>query len=127
MKLTKFIRDQHQVRYYHFKSGYNSYLPDQWILTRPLLGVLNRYVQAMQSYCAGVLQHVEDHVTDRVCTIQEMLETRRMSIGVFPMYPLVEFAYGLDLPDEVFCHPTIQALENLGAEFVMLYVEVLTG
>jgi hypothetical protein len=74
----------------------------------------------MTSYCAGALQHVEDHAAARIPAISEMLETRRMSIGVFPMYPLIEFAYDLDLPDEVFLHPTIKALENLGAEFVML-------
>lgn len=76
----------------------------------------------MTDYCEGALQHVEDHVADRIPDIAEMLETRRKSIGVFPMYPLIEFAYDLAIPDEVFSHPTIQALENLGAEFVMLYV-----
>lgn len=86
----------------------------------PRLGVVNRYIKAMKSYCAGALQHVEDHVADRIPTIQEMLDTRRMSIGAFPMYPLIEFAYDLNIPDEVFAHPTISTLENLGAEFVML-------
>lgn len=74
----------------------------------------------MTSYCAGVFQHVEDHTSDRTPSIADMLETRRQSIGVFPMYPLIEFAYNLDLPDQVFLDPAIQALENLGAEFVML-------
>lgn len=74
----------------------------------------------MQSYCSGVLQHVKDHAADRIPTVLEMIETRRMSIGAFPMYPLIEFAYDLDIPDEVFLHPIIQTLENLGAEFVTL-------
>ncbi|KAH8164929.1 hypothetical protein CIB48_g3318 [Xylaria polymorpha] len=77
---------------------------------------VQRYITAMTDYCEGALQHVEDHVADRIPDIAEMLETRRKSIGVFPMYPLIEFAYDLAIPDEVFSHPTIQALENLGAE-----------
>ncbi|KAI1393511.1 terpene synthase metal binding domain-containing protein [Hypoxylon trugodes] len=88
--------------------------------------VVKRYVDAMRSYCAGALQHVEDHAADRNPTIVEMLDTRRMSIGVFPMYPLIEFAYELDIPDEVFEHHTIQTLENLGAEFVMLMNDILS-
>lgn len=74
----------------------------------------------MTSYCAGAIQHVEDHAAHRIPGMLEMLETRRNSIGVFPMYQLVEFAYDLEIPDEVFFHPAIQELENLGAEFVML-------
>jgi hypothetical protein len=87
--------------------------------------VEKRYVKYMKHYCAGCLQHVEDYSADRTPTIQEMLETRRMSIGVYPMYPLVEFAYGLDIPEYVFSDPSLQTLESLGAEFVMLYVESL--
>ncbi|KAK7975751.1 hypothetical protein PG989_014214 [Apiospora arundinis] len=67
--------------------------------------IIKRYVDAMKAYCAGALQHVEDYAADRMPTVPEMLETRRMSIGVFPMYLLVEFAYDLNLPDEVFLHP----------------------
>ncbi|KAK6845983.1 terpene synthase metal binding domain protein [Apiospora arundinis] len=88
--------------------------------------IIKRYVDAMKAYCAGALQHVEDYAADRMPTVPEMLETRRMSIGVFPMYPLVEFAYDLNLPDEVFLHPTIQMLENLGAEFVMMMNDILS-
>ncbi|KAJ2982870.1 hypothetical protein NUW58_g6353 [Xylaria curta] len=88
--------------------------------------VLERYVRAMSSYCDGALQHVEDYVADRIPAISEMLETRRVSIGVFPMYPLIEFAYNLNIPEEVFLHPTVQTLENLGAEFVMLMNDILS-
>lgn len=74
----------------------------------------------MASYCAGILEHVQDFAADRIPTILEMLETRRRSIGAFPMYQLVEVAYDLKIPDEVFLHPTIQTLEKLGAELILL-------
>ncbi|KAK8023454.1 terpene synthase [Apiospora marii] len=92
----------------------------------PLVGVLGRYVEAMKSYSTGCLQHVADFTADQTPTILEMVKTRRMSIGVFPMYPLIEFAYDLNLPDEVFLDPTVQKLENLGAEFVMLMNDILS-
>lgn len=81
---------------------------------------MKRYVEAMVSYCAGVLQHVDDYAADRIPEISEMLDTRRKSAGVSPMFPLVEFAYGLRLPDEIFHHPTIQTLETLAVELVVL-------
>ncbi|KAI0156091.1 terpene synthase metal binding domain-containing protein [Pestalotiopsis sp. NC0098] len=98
----------------------------QRIASEATPSVAQRYVRAMTSYCAGVFQHVEDHTSDRTPSIADMLETRRQSIGVFPMYPLIEFAYNLDLPDQVFLDPAIQALENLGAEFVMLMNDILS-
>lgn len=74
----------------------------------------------MKSYSTGCLQHVVDFTADQTPTLLEMLETRRISSGVFPMYPLIEFAYDLNLPDEVFLDPTVQKLSNLGVELVML-------
>lgn len=79
-----------------------------------------RYVNAMESYCAGTLQHVTDYAANRTPTLSEMLATRRKSIGVFPMYHLFEWAHNLSLPGEVFLHHTIQSLELLGADFVIL-------
>ncbi|KAK8092575.1 hypothetical protein PG999_014774 [Apiospora kogelbergensis] len=91
-----------------------------------LAGVLRRYVEAMKSYSTGCLQHVVDFTADQTPTLLEMLETRRISSGVFPMYPLIEFAYDLNLPDEVFLDPTVQKLSNLGVELVMLMNDILS-
>lgn len=85
-----------------------------------LVGVVARYFRAMQSYRDGLLQHVDYHVSDCIPTVQDVLDTRILSVGVFPFYPLVEFAYDLDIPDEVFVHPTVQTLEKLRVELVML-------
>lgn len=81
---------------------------------------MQRYIEAMIVYCQGALQHVDDYSAGHVPKISEMLDTRRQSIGALPMFPFVEFAYGLQLPDEVFQHPTIQTLQNLAVEFVVL-------
>ena len=54
-------------------------------------------------------------------SIDEMITTRRGSIGVAPLYPLIEYAGGLRIPDEVFEDPVIQKLEILGVDIIFLY------
>ncbi|KAF5846417.1 hypothetical protein GGP41_003797 [Bipolaris sorokiniana] len=49
-----------------------------------------------------------------------------LSVGVAPLYHLVEYAHEIVLPDEVFEHPVIQALERLGADFVILSNDILS-
>ncbi|KAI1327758.1 isoprenoid synthase domain-containing protein [Xylariaceae sp. FL0255] len=100
--------------------------PTATALATPSGGVMRCYIKAMESYCAGALKHVEDHASDKILSVQEMVETRRMSTRVFPMYPLIEFAYSLELPNEVFEHPTVRLLEDLEAEFVMMMNDILS-
>ncbi|KAH7219711.1 isoprenoid synthase domain-containing protein [Fusarium oxysporum] len=57
---------------------------------------------------------------------QEMLDTRRLSSGVTPLYHLIEYAHDIKLPDEVFENPIIQRLELLGADFVLLSNDILS-
>ncbi|RKK70496.1 hypothetical protein BFJ69_g11758 [Fusarium oxysporum] len=59
-------------------------------------------------------------------SIQEMLDTRRLSSGVTPLYHLIEYAHDIKLPDEVFENPIIQRLELLGADFVLLSNDILS-
>ena len=80
-----------------------------------------RFVRAMQHYALGVAHHVGHFTTNHIPSLNEMLSTRQLSVGVAPLYHLVEYAHEIVLPDEVFEHPVIQALERLGADFVILY------
>lgn len=84
-------------------------------------GTQRRFARAMQHYTLGVADHVEHFTTNRIPSLEEMLQTRQLSVGVTPLYHLVEYAHGIQLPDEVFEHPAIQILERLGADFVILY------
>lgn len=74
----------------------------------------------MGLYATGVAEHVDTFTSHRIPSLQDMLETRRLSVGVAPLYHLVEYAHSLRMPDEVFEDPVIQTLERLGAEFVIL-------
>ncbi|CAN9298890.1 unnamed protein product [Alternaria alternata] len=89
-------------------------------------GTQRRFVRAMQQYTLGVAHHVGHFTTDHIPSLQEMLSTRQLSVGVAPLYHLVEYAHEIVLPDEVFEHPVIQALERLGADFVILSNDILS-
>jgi hypothetical protein len=84
-------------------------------------GTQRRFARAMQHYTLGVAHHVGHFTTNHIPSLKEMLSTRQLSVGVAPLYHLVEYAHEIVLPDEVFEHPVIQALEQLGADFVILY------
>ncbi|USP77060.1 uncharacterized protein yc1106_04334 [Curvularia clavata] len=70
--------------------------------------------------------HVGHFTTNHIPSLQEMLSTRQLSVGVAPLYHLVEYAHEIVLPDEVFEDPVIQALERLGADFVILSNDILS-
>lgn len=89
-------------------------------------GVQRRFAHAMQHYASGVAHHVEHFTTNHTPSLEEMLQTRQLSVGVMPLYHLVEYAHGLSIPEEVFEHPVIQTLERLGAEFVILSNDILS-
>ncbi|KAK2002105.1 terpene synthase metal binding domain-containing protein [Colletotrichum falcatum] len=90
------------------------------------VGVQRRFAKSMELYAEGVARHVETFTSHRPPSLQEMLQTRRLSVGVAPLYHLVEYAHSLQIPDEVFEDPAIQALELLGADFVILANDILS-
>jgi hypothetical protein len=89
-------------------------------------GTQRRFVRAMQHYTLGVAHHVGHFTTNHIPSLEEMLSTRQLSVGVAPLYHLVEYAHEIVLPDKVFEHPVIQTLERLGADFVILSNDILS-
>lgn len=83
-------------------------------------GVQRRFADAMHSYSAGVLRHVQDASSNHVPTLEEIILVRRESAGVSPLYHLVEYAHDLNVPDEVFDDPDIRELEVLGSDMVSM-------
>jgi Terpene synthase family 2, C-terminal metal binding len=83
-------------------------------------GVQRRFAKTMNAYCQGALVQVLDYSTGRTPSLEEMVLTRRLSAGVSPLYHLVEYAHGIEMPDEVFEHPVIQELEYLGIDLVSM-------
>ncbi|KAF4454624.1 hypothetical protein F53441_2858 [Fusarium austroafricanum] len=89
-------------------------------------GARRRFALSMKDYTDGVVHHVKDFSRNSIPSIEEMLETRRLSSGVTPLYHLVEYAHDITLPDEVFEDPVIQTLERLGSDFVLLSNDILS-
>ena len=56
---------------------------------------------------AGVIPDLEDYIV-----------VRRDTSGCKPCWALIEYANGLDLPDEVMEHPTIQSLDEATNDLV---------
>ncbi|CAI6332731.1 unnamed protein product [Periconia digitata] len=89
-------------------------------------GTQRRFARAMRHYTLGVADHVEHFTSNHTPSLEEMLQTRQLSVGVVPLYHLIEYAHDLQLPDEVFEDPVIQTLERLGADFVILSNDILS-
>lgn len=74
----------------------------------------------MQMYGFGVLEHVDAHDASESPTLEQMIETRRNSVGAAPLYHLIEYAHQLKIPSRVFRNPTIKELEMLGMDFIFM-------
>ncbi|GAP85184.2 putative presilphiperfolan-8-beta-ol synthase [Rosellinia necatrix] len=80
----------------------------------------------MADYVAGALMHVEDMSARQIPSPEQMLEKRRFSAGVGPLFALVEYAHALRIPDYVFEHPVIQEIEHLAIDFVAIMNDILS-
>lgn len=67
-----------------------------------------RFVENFDLYMDAVVQQAEDRTKNHIRTFESYLEVRRDTIGAKPSFAVLELE--MDLPDEVFNHPT---LENL--------------
>jgi hypothetical protein len=76
----------------------------------------------MSDYCAGVLLHVEDACNHQILTPEDMLARRQLSAGVSPIFPLVEYACELRLPNQILEHEIIKELEQVVTDFVLMLV-----
>ncbi|KAL8784191.1 MAG: hypothetical protein Q9195_009138 [Heterodermia aff. obscurata] len=59
-------------------------------------------------------------------TIDALLALRRESIATTPIYALIEYAYGLALPDEVIHHPSIQRIEIIATDIVLIQNDIIS-
>ncbi|KAL5355212.1 terpene synthase metal binding domain protein [Aspergillus floccosus] len=90
------------------------------------IGVRRRFANAMKNYCTGTLKQVRNCSNGDYPTLQEMLDLRRQSSGVSPLFALVEYAHKLNLPDSVFETRSIQEIERLGIDLVLLQNDILS-
>ena len=54
-------------------------------------GIQQRFRKAMANYCNGTLEQVDRESREKIPSIEEGIATRRHSVGVTPIFALVEY------------------------------------
>lgn len=83
-------------------------------------GCQKRFVATMVDYTESAYQQVVNRATDDSFDIDAFIAWRRESSAVRPIWAVVEFSLGLDLPDDVMQHPILQQLAVLANDIVGL-------
>ncbi|CAF3541463.1 unnamed protein product [Fusarium graminearum] len=106
--------------------------PDQNPLRHTLQSCWNRFRQraspALQyrwkkhltMYCIGVLQQVGVQNTASRLSVEEYMDMRAGCVGAYPCIGLMEFAEGIDLPQDVMDHPSLEAISRITCDLVTL-------
>ncbi|OBZ72574.1 Alpha-muurolene synthase [Grifola frondosa] len=76
------------------------------------LGCIRRFIHTMDLFFKAVAQQAKDRTLQEIPDLEEYIALRWDTSGCKPCFALIEFAAGIDLPDDVVQHPTIQALEE---------------
>ena len=72
----------------------------------------------MEAYVHAVTEEAEDRMHNRVRPLEDFLRLRRLTCGGAPTFGFLEF--GLDLPNEVICHPKLVSLTKEGVDLLLI-------
>ena len=72
----------------------------------------------MDLFFKAVTIQARDRAVGVIPDIEEYITGRRDTSGCKPSWAMIEYANGLDLPDEVMEHRTIQSLEDAANDLV---------
>lgn len=92
-------------------------------ITHNILAFQQHWIEMHQLYFDGLIQQVEDTKAGKLCsyTVQEYLDLRVRTIGVYPAIALTEYAEGVtSLPESILQHPSLQECMRVCAELVVL-------
>ncbi|OJD35063.1 terpene synthase metal binding domain protein [Diplodia corticola] len=90
--------------------------------------VRERYVKSNVHFCHSVAELHGEEFDDMAVmeNIRRYLHVRAQNIGLYPLLALEEYAYGVDLPQDVVEHEAIQEIERLVAEILTLQNDILS-
>lgn len=76
----------------------------------------------------GLIDQIKTSSTGKVFTrdVDAYLKMRRGTIGAHPAIALTEFAQGVDLPQEILNHPSLQECMCVSADLVLLVNDILS-
>ncbi|CAE6504051.1 unnamed protein product [Rhizoctonia solani] len=79
---------------------------------------LRRFIEGAEGYTKAAIQDTIDRAAGRVLTIEEYIQLRAESSGVKWAYAAMEYAHGVELPDEVHDDPIISELALAGNQIL---------
>ncbi|KAG1847826.1 terpenoid synthase [Suillus subalutaceus] len=83
-----------------------------------------RFVARFDEYLDGVVQQAIDRSGHHIRDIQSYFDVRRKTIGAWPSFALLEL--GLDIPDEVISHPTIEDMAVASTDMIALTNDIIS-
>ncbi|TFK33445.1 isoprenoid synthase domain-containing protein [Crucibulum laeve] len=81
-------------------------------------GCRDRFIHSMDLFFKAVAQQASDRAHGVTPDLESYITIRRDTSGCKPCFQLIEFAGGIDLPQEVVDHPIIQSLEEATNDLV---------
>ena len=80
-------------------------------------------------YFEGLLQQVANTRAGRLgaLNVDEYLDIRVRTIGVYPAIALTEYAERVEIPEQILEHPSLQECMRICAELVVLYAASRTS
>ncbi|KAK2774731.1 hypothetical protein CKAH01_13065 [Colletotrichum kahawae] len=88
----------------------------------------NRWIDQHKRYFAQLLVQVDQQVSGQNFTrdVDEYMNMRRGTIGVYPAINLTEYGSNIKLPQHVYEHPSLQECMTVSADLVILVNDVLS-
>ena len=81
-------------------------------------GAQKRFVHTIGLFFKAVTVQARDRAAGIIPDLEDFIAARRNNSGCRPCWALIEYANGLDLPDEVMEHPIIQSLDEATNDMV---------
>jgi len=85
-----------------------------------------RYKSAMKQYCEGTLAQVQQVTLHDLPHAEDVFLRRGQSVCVLPLFALVEFAHGIDVPDEVYNTDDMRDIRALGIDITVLHNDLIS-
>lgn len=82
------------------------------------LGSQKRFVHGMGLFLEGITIQARSRATGVILDLEDYIILRRDTSGLKPCWALIEYAGGLNLPEEVLEHPIVQSLEEAANDWV---------
>ncbi|KAG1820891.1 isoprenoid synthase domain-containing protein [Suillus subaureus] len=89
-------------------------------------GCRERYIRGKELYFAAVAKQLEDRAKGNTYDLESYIIQRRGIVGMQPYFALIEFATGIDLPDEVVSHPAYEGLDCAATDHVAWVNDILS-